>query len=287
MALTMPEEDVGLPRERRYSLLGFDVEVVSDSAAFVELLDRFNAEFTAAPAGEPAVRYEVFDYGGATWELTFQDEELRWCDSLLAAVGHIEWHMTEQMMNWQTELVHLHGAVLGGPAGSLLLPGASGIGKTTLALALTLRGLRLYADDVAFLRPDDRRPVPFPRTLHIHDDALAGLVKLGWRNRPDEHVGKYLLASALRPWPATPGPPLRLIVLPELDRRGPLALEPLTAAEAAAALLRVSRNLRRWPRYGLDLLPRLLTGIDCYRLRWNEDLAAAADLVAGLVMAAA
>lgn len=272
-----------LPHRRRYEMLGFSAEVASDSEDFLAMLDRFNTEFKVAGPGTPPAFYEALDYGDDLWELTFQGQELQWCRSLIDAVGCVERHMTDQAMDWQPELLHAHGAALAGPTSSVLLPGASNIGKTTFALALMLRGLRLYSDDVVFLEPDTWRPVPFPRTVHIHDDALAWLAAMGLRYQPEEHVGKYLLASALRPWPSEPGPPLRYILFPTWETGGPLALEPLTAAEAAVQLLRVSRNLRRRPRHGLDLLPRLLKGMRCYTLRRNDDLAAAAELVYCLV----
>jgi hypothetical protein len=48
-------------------------------------------------------------------------------------------------------------------------------------------------------------------------------------------------------------------------------------------LMRFSENLRRFPRFGLDLLPRLLRHAECFVLRRDDDLAAAAATVAALV----
>ncbi|MES4792706.1 MAG: hypothetical protein C4321_06685 [Chloroflexota bacterium] len=112
---------------------------------------------------------------------------------------------------------------------------------------------------------------------------LPRLVPLGLRYTPEDHIGAYLCASVLGPWDRTPGPPLRYVLFPRLDPGGPLALEPITAAEAALELMRYSKNLRRFPRFGLDLVPRLLERVECYVLRRNDDLAAAASLVQDLV----
>jgi hypothetical protein len=143
--------------------------------------------------------------------------------------------------------------------------------------------LRLYADDVVFIDPPSHRPLPFPRSPHVHDDALARLAPLGLRYDRIDHLGPYLCAAAFRPWPTEPGPPLRYVILPTFTAGGPLVLEPLTHAETAVELMRVSGNLLQFPRFGLDLLADLLRDVECYRLRRNDDLAAAADLVYRLV----
>ncbi len=136
---------------------------------------------------------------------------------------------------------------------------------------------------MVFLHTDTWRPESFPRAFHIHDDALPRLEPLGLRYAPDDHVGAHLCSTVLGPWDRTPGPPLRYVVFPRLDPHGPLALEPISGAEATLELMRYSKNLRQMPRHGLDLIPRLLERVDCYVLRRNDDLAAAADLVRWLV----
>lgn len=267
-----------------YRLLTVPFLVVSNSPEFHCTLERLNAEFRCEPVARPAGAYEALAYeDGCLWELTFRGAELKWCDRLIDAVSYIEWHMCDQAIERRHDLLHMHGAALATSEASLLLPGTSGIGKTTFALALALRGLRLLSDDVVFIHTDSWRVEPFPRSFHIHDDALPRLVPLGLRYTPEDHIGAYLCASVLGPWDRTPGPPLRYVLFPRLDPGGPLALEPITAAEAALELMRYSKNLRRFPRFGLDLVPRLLERVECYVLRRNDDLAAAASLVQDLV----
>jgi hypothetical protein len=269
-----------LPYRSAYALLGYRVAVATNSAEFLAALDRLNSEFLTDAGAPPHAAYEVVALaGGRLWDLTFQGEEWRWCDSLPAALGQVEWHIVERAVAWRPDLLQVHGAALAGPASTVLLPGASGIGKTTLALALRLRGLRLYADDVVFIEPASGRPLPFPRSPHVHDDALARLAALGLRYDPADHLGRYLCAAALRPWPLRPGPRLRAIILLEPPSGDAPALAPITQAEAAVELLRLSENLKRFPRAGLDLLPALLRDVACYRLRRNDDLAAAAELI--------
>jgi hypothetical protein len=270
-----------------YRLLTVPFQVVTNSRDFSCTLDRLNAEFRSEPVLRPAGIYEALAYeDGSLWELTFQGAELKWCDRLIDAVSYIEWHMCDQAIERRHDLLHVHGAALATPHASLLLPGTSGIGKTTFALALALRGLRLLSDDVVFIHTDTWQVEPFPRSFHIHDDALPRLVPLGLRYTSEDYIGAYLCSSVLRPWDRTPGPPLRYVLFPRLEPGGSLVLEPITAAEAALELMRYSKNLRRFPRFGLDLVPRLLERVECYLLRRNDDLDAAASLVLDLVHSA-
>jgi|DewCreStandDraft_5_1066085.scaffolds.fasta_scaffold00390_37 hypothetical protein len=279
-----PPPPTAEPFQATYRLLTVPFQVVTNSRDFYCTLDRLNAEFRSEPVLRPAGIYEALAYeDGSLWELTFQGEELKWFDRLIDAVSYIEWHMCDQAIERRHDLLHVHGAALATPHASLLLPGTSGIGKTTFALALALRGLRLLSDDVVFIHTDTWQVEPFPRSFHIHDDALPRLVPFGLRYSPEDHIGAYLCASVLGPWDRTPGPPLRYVLFPRLDPSGPLALEPISGAEAALELMKYSKNLRRLPRFGLDLVPRLLERTTCYVLRRNDDLGAAADLVLDLV----
>jgi hypothetical protein len=283
------EDDVEpeLTHSSRYDMMGFRAEVRSNVAEAIAAVDRLNAFFLVGCDTEPQAVYEVVDHGEGIWELTFQSEELCFRPSLQRAVGHVEWHMCEQAIAGLKHLLHVHGAAVAGPNASVLLPGTSGIGKTTFAIAIALlgkeRGVRLLSDDVVFLHPDTWRPESFPRAFHIHDDALPRLEPLGLKWAPEDHFGAHLCSTVLgQEWDRTPGPPLRHVVFPRLDPDGPISLDPISEAEATVELMRYSKNLRSFPRFGLDMIPRLLSQVRCYVLRRNDDLAAAADAVMDL-----
>ncbi len=270
-----------------YDLLGTLSQVATNSLEFQAALDRLNHEFLASASavrpGRPITRYEaVYHAAAETWELTCDGVELPWFSGLLGAVSYVEWHLCDRAIEHRQDLLHVHGAALAGEQASLLLPGRSGIGKTTLALAAAVRGLRLLSDDVIFLHTDTWQPECFPRSFHVHQDALPRLASLGLRYAPEDVIGAYLCASVLRPWSRAPGPPVQYVVFPRFDPHGPLALRPITGAEATVELMRYSKNLRRFPRFGLDLMPRLLEQAECFVLERNDDLAAAADVLVQL-----
>jgi hypothetical protein len=273
-----------LPYRSCYELMGFRVEVASSSEELSAGLDRLNAKFRAPGATGVDAIYTATEHPSGGWRLTFQGSELRRrCDSLLATLGYLEWHICDQAIERRHDLLHVHGAALAGSDASVLMPGAGRIGKTTFALALALRGLRMLSDDVVFVQPDNWRPEPFPRSLIIRDGTLARLKPLGFGCRPEDLVGKHLCSTALGSWAGAAGPPLRFILFPRLEPEAPLSLEPISGAAAVVELMRCSKNLRRFPRFGLDHVPRLLEQAECFVLHRNDDLAAAADLVYRLV----
>lgn len=273
-----------LPHRGSYEVMGFRVEVASNSEEFSAKLDRLNAEFRRAAAGQPDARYRVTAHdAGRRWELKFQEQELRPCESLMVAVSHVEWHICSQAIERRHDLLHVHGAAVAGPEASVLMPGGFGIGKTTFALALTLRGLRMLSDDVVFIRPETWQPEPFPRSFLVRAGTLERLAPLGLRFTREQHIGKHLCSTVLGPWDRNPGPPLRYVLFPRLQSDQPLSLEPVSGAEAAVELMRYSKNLRRFPRFGLDLVARFLDHVECYVLQRNDDLAAAVERVHRLV----
>jgi hypothetical protein len=275
----------------RYDVMGFRAEVRSNSAALIATLDRLNAHFLDMTAAPPDGVYEAISYDGdALWELTFQDEELCFREGLERAASHVEWHVCDQAIARRQELLHVHGAAVCSERAAVLLPGKSGIGKTTFALAITLRArgngdgrVRLLSDDVVFLQTDTWQPQSFARAFHIHDDALPRLAPLGLHWTPEDHIGGHLCSTVLGDWDRTPGPPLRYVVFPHLVPDEPVSLERISEAEATVELMRCSKNLRSFPRFGLELIPRLLSQVECYILKRNDDLVGAADVLLGLL----
>jgi hypothetical protein len=261
------------------------------------VLDRLNVHFRVpAPkksdeppaSAQPIGFYEALSHDdGALWEVTFQGEELSWHETLYKAVTSVEFHMCELAIARRTDLAHVHSAALATDSGSLLLPGTSGIGKTTFALALALRGapqLRLLSDDVVFIRPATFEPESFPRQFHVHEDALPRLEPLGLRYTPEDHVGQHLSPTVLGEWDRAPGPPIKWVVFPTLEPEGEIGLREIPKAEAAVELMRYSKNIRRLPKGGARWVADLLGGAACYRLTRNDDLAAAADVLLELVL---
>ncbi|KZC40230.1 MULTISPECIES: serine kinase [Rhodanobacter] len=69
-------------------------------------------------------------------------------------------------------LVPLHAACVGRQGRGILLLGASGTGKSTLALHSLLHGLDFLAEDAVFVQPDSLLATGVANYLHVRADAL-------------------------------------------------------------------------------------------------------------------
>ena len=69
-------------------------------------------------------------------------------------------------------LVPLHAACVGRGGHGILLMGASGAGKSTVALQSLLQGLDFLSEDAVFVAPDTLRATGIANFLHVRADSL-------------------------------------------------------------------------------------------------------------------
>lgn len=89
------------------------------------------------------------------------------------AVPMLEWAMNWVVASRAHRHLLIHAAVAARDGRALLLPGASGAGKTTLCALLVARGWRLLSDEFAVIDPARGRCVPMPRPPSFKNDAIA------------------------------------------------------------------------------------------------------------------
>jgi hypothetical protein len=137
-------------------------------------------------------------------------------------------------------LQFVHGAAVGTPAGGILLVGRGGSGKSTTALSCVGTRLGYAADDYCLLelrdaptvhsvyntgKADARSVARLPRltsafaSARLHDGPKSAIFV------HEAHPGAMLRAA-----------PLRAVVVPRIDGRGPSRLTPLSAAAALRAV---------------------------------------------------
>jgi hypothetical protein len=192
-------------------------------------------------------------------------------------------------------LFHLHAAALAAGERAVLVAGQSGVGKTTLALALLEAGLAWLCDDAAFLTEREGAPWlegvprPFhlrPRTVDAFPRAAAGA------GAADASGRRELDAEAAWPGRMTRGP-LRpgILLFPEVTGAAATAIERLSAADALGRLVEASALLvvdgaARSPEH-LALLGRLASAAPALRVALGEDLLRAPAETARRILAAA
>ena len=272
------------PTHRAYRVWQTSFAVASSDPRVLEQLDRLCHQFASTPALDAtAISIEPATDGGFEVAVDRQPGGLR--NTPRAAAQRVEWWMMRLASRAERQLTHLHGAVLVRAGRSVLIPGASGVGKSTFALALTAHGFDLLADDIAFADLHGAALHGLRRAPHIHDDAIPILRDAGFAYRPERHLPGFLEVEALDRWHRQPAPLPGLVLLVDWDDDGPTAHHPVTHAEAAIELRKCSYNLKRQPDGGWSAVASLLRDARCARLIRGPDLGAAASVVADLLAA--
>jgi hypothetical protein len=164
--------------------------------------------------------------------------------------------------------VHAAGVELGGCG--VILPGASGAGKTTMAAALVLDGFGYLTDELVALADDATSLVPFPKSLALDGRSRRVLRSMrrgapGARADHDADIA-HLPAETLRSGaPAAECAP-RVIAFPQHQPGRPSALHRLSKADALLELLVHTVNLEDHGGGGMTALAGLVERCRCYRL---------------------
>jgi hypothetical protein len=190
---------------------------------------------------------------------------------------------------------HLHAAGLADGERAILVAGQSGVGKTTLALAILDAGFAWLCDDAAFVTERDAIPrvEGVPRPFHLHPETLGAFAHAAAVAGPADASGRRDLdpervwPGRMRRGPHRPG----ILLFPEVTHRPATTVERLTAADSlgrlveASALLVVDGAARSSEH--LALLGRLASEAPALRVGLGEDLLRAPAKVALRILAAA
>ena len=171
----------------------------------------------------------------------------------------------------------VHAAALTNDKGLVLIPGASGAGKTSLSLWYRRAGFDLNTDEIfcASLEPvaEQRGLVgaTLLRPLFIkRGNGAAGLLRSGETDLEEISSGGLVV----RPETAAPRPSFRvdqaLIVFPRYKANAPISLTPLTTAQSGFRLLENCVNARNLPRGGLPLASALAGQARAVALEYGE-----------------
>jgi hypothetical protein len=186
-------DDLGDQAVARYDVLGVGVELVSDDPTVVEVVEasygifRPEGELTGGPA---AARIHV-QRTASEWLVAGGTAAPRSCDSAdMAAVETLDRLVdTVQRGLHAGGRISIHSAALATERGILVVAGASGQGKSTLALGLAHRGFGLLSDELAIVEPDGT-VLPYPRSVHVRPDTIELIPALGFlADRPRLALG--------------------------------------------------------------------------------------------------
>lgn len=173
---------------------------------------------------------------------------------------------------------HAAGVARGGRC--LLLPGASGRGKSTLAAALAMTSFELMSDDTMILADGPApgmRTMPFGACLKTGAwSALAGrapqIMDLPVHTRIDGIRVRYLLPPRLSLFrDPTRHLPVEWIVFPRYVEGAPLRMQEVTRAEALRRLMEGCCPLGgQLDAAKVGRLVEWIAGIECHDLRYGD-----------------
>ena len=173
--------------------------------------------------------------------------------------------------------IALHAGAVGCDDGLVIIPGASGAGKTSLCAWYHGKGFDYYTDEL----------VVSPATLASNSDPLSfsALARpLFFKNRPPgvlELDGPEIDLSApttSMPNIVAPKRPDRrpeahkrhLLVFPRFEKDGPLGIAPLTPAQAGLQLMACNVNGRNLPVDGFDSITHIARNVPAVALNYGD-----------------
>jgi hypothetical protein len=181
------------------------------------------------------------------------------------------WH---RAVNAHDFLFNIHAGVVGAGDACVLLPAASGSGKSSLTAALLHSGFRYFSDEVALLEAGTFQVPAVPLALCVKStgwDVIARyfpeISTLPIHERGDGKLVRYLARLAGRLPIQQASAPVSHIIFPRYDKAGPTELKPIGRIEALRRLMDECLALRR--RLDLGTVRDLVgwfAGIDCYAL---------------------
>jgi hypothetical protein len=174
-------------------------------------------------------------------------------------------------------LYSLHAGGFSANGKCLLIPGTSGVGKSTLTVASLRAKFDYMSDDMVFLvdRPDGFRVLAFPEAVDVSDQTAAFFPELnfllhspkrrGWRKRQIHPTQVYGAKVAPEARPAA-------VLIPRISDAQTSVVTRMDPDEALLELVpNVLLTEAKSCRAHLDVLSRLVKSTPCYRLETGRD----------------
>jgi len=223
----------------------------------------------------PDERYELW-YGGDLLIATPEPS---------GTLAHLFWHVNTEGVRRTGSFFLVHAGSVATPDGTgVILPAASGAGKTTIVAGLVRAGFGYLSDEAAAIDPVRGGLYSYPKALTIKSPSLPLFCEIAHLDPGPDEV-RHVTADELRPGSAVPGPcPIGWIVAARYERDAPIEVTTMTPAETAIELARNGMNMPLYGRRALPLLADVVAGARGYRLvsgNLDATVAAITELTAG------
>ncbi|MGH2728549.1 MAG: hypothetical protein ACRDKS_16385, partial [Actinomycetota bacterium] len=289
---TVMDANTSWVSDETYRVLAYRFRIRTASPGAAELVRRALGACTDPATGSdvPTYQLEVREGDRITARLMLDGDPLLRNTSPADAFSHMVWHvMNEAVTAAAARFLIVHAGVVLAPDGSaVVLPAASGGGKTTLVAGLVRAGFAFLSDEMAAVDPEDRVVIPVPRSLFVKSGTFEALGMSPPEISPDARL--FLDGT----WPVTPddlragslgGPAtVRTVVAPAYRPGSDTSIEPISRAAGLTELARNAFNLDAFGgARGVRLLGEIVGPAACYRLAVGP----LSDAVAAVAAAAA
>ena len=165
--------------------------------------------------------------------------------------------------------VALHAAAVGYKGLGILMPGATGSGKSSLAAWLLAGGFDYLTDEIAILTGAGTI-VGFPRALVIKPGAAESVQTLpGFDESNSVRCGSHLLMLPPEAKIEIEAREVGLIVIPSYQPGTEARIEPLSPGEAALRLVACNLNARNLKDGGFELIAALTRRVPAFLIRFG------------------
>lgn len=268
-----PDAPARTSEKLRYCLLvwGICVGVTAD-ASLKEALGPLLRSYEKS-TGEPLVVFEL--EAGVALSLTVGKKRFEQIGDEVILMGIFEAALYGFLVETVQGRLILHAAGVGREGAALVLAGQSGMGKSTLSLALMERGLSYLSEE--WIAVDQNQcAAGLPRPLRVDDVPL-------WEERctrfeifADDRLPRSQLLVPPEAQVLHGNVPLKALVILERESHGPPQLEAIEGTAAVFAALQP--HLLFAGNDPLQAVTRLVESVAFFRLRFSEALSAAQHL---------
>lgn len=196
---------------------------------------------------------------------------------LSQAFPMFEWTLNWCVANHIHQYLIIHSAVIEKNGYAAILPGAPGVGKSTLCAALVARGWRLLSDEMALLKLDGNGVLPIPRPISLKNKSIDIIRSYA----PQEVIGPLAIdthkgtvahmkppESSIRRLnePAQPA----WVILPQYVPGPDVVLNPVGRGEICLRLAENSFNYNVLGARGFEALTAMLDHCHCYKFQYSQ-----------------
>jgi hypothetical protein len=168
-----------------------------------------------------------------------------------------------------------HAAALSRSGATVLVPGKSGAGKTTLTAWLLHRGFAYLTDELVLLEPDSNRVRGFTRPLNLKQGSFAVLeqhtgVRFADYADMESNLGTLVPPAAFGDGGVVEQADVTTLLLPRYRADADFEMVPVPRARAAVALMECLVNAGNLDQHGLPEITRFARSVPAWELHYRS-----------------